>query len=69
MLKAKDTLPGLGQELEQSSTLGTLSRFAKWLQTPKHDLYLKALPRTVPSTTVSDISCVLMVVRFRIHDV
>lgn len=28
MLKGKDTLPGLGQELEQSKALGKLSRFA-----------------------------------------
>ena len=63
MLKVKDTLPGLGQELEQN-TLGKLSRFAKWLQTPKPDLYLKALPRTVPSTGITDINCVLMVVHF-----
>lgn len=29
MLKLKDTLPGLGQGLAQSNTLGKLSRFAR----------------------------------------
>lgn len=58
---------GAGAGAEQH--FGQAFQICKWLQTPGHDLYLKARPRAIPPTGITDLSCVLMVVHFRIHNV